>query len=131
MTDTQILQLEVFRGTDFACQLFWTGPDGEGIDFTGPARADVRDATGAVVLRFIDTTESPDASATGVLTRSATSSVVQLTAASTVTSPLAPGRYKFDVLVTLEPTTDFPTGQLTPIIGGWVAVLNTQTDMEA
>lgn len=129
MADTQVLQLECPKGTDFAVQLFWTGPDGEGIDFGGPARCDVRDADGSLVVRFVDSSESPDAAVTGVLRRSASASVLQLTAEQTVTSTLPVGRYKFDVLVTVDPTTDFPAGQLAPVVAGWFVVTPTQTDM--
>jgi hypothetical protein len=125
----QILQLECPKGTDFAVQLYWTGPSGDDIDFSGPARADVRDSNGSLVLRFLDTSESPNPTLEGVLTRSSQSSVVQLTATSDVTSGLAVGRYMFDVLVTVDPTSDFPAGQLAPMVSGWFVVTPTQTQM--
>jgi hypothetical protein len=131
VADSQILQVECPRGTDFSVQLFWTGVDGEGIDFVGPARADVRDTAGTLVLRFVDSSENPDANADGVLKRSSSSSVVQLTAKKELTRLLPVGRYWFDVLVTVAPSTDFPGGQLAPVVGGWFVVTPVQTDMEA
>jgi hypothetical protein len=129
MADIQVLQLECPRGTDFAVQLFWTGPDGEGIEFANPARCDVRDAEGNLVVRFRDTSENPNILTSGVLKRSPSSSVIQLTASRTLTATLATGRYKFDVLATIEPNDDFTAGQLAPVVSGWFVVTPVQTQM--
>ena len=107
--------------SDMACQLVWSDDQGSPIPCATPARAEVKDSQGTLLVVFDD---GNDPGTEAVITASETSGVIQLTAPKSVTALWTPGRYAIDVWATVTDAADpfDVSGQYRPAFSGWFIV---------
>lgn len=119
------LQMEVTQRADVALQLVWSDDQGAPIPCTTPARAEVKDSADQLLVAFDD---DANAATSAVISCSATSGVIQLTAPKSVTAAWTPGRYKIDVFATVsDAAPPFDSGQYRPAFSGWFIVKRSTT----
>jgi hypothetical protein len=117
---TNTLEVSVTQRADIAIQMVWSDDQGAPVPCGLPARAEVKDSQGALLVAFDD---EADPSTAAAITCSATSGVIQLTAPKTVTTPWTPGKYKVDVFATVsDAAPPFDSGQYRPAFSGWFIV---------
>jgi len=131
MSQRDQLEVEMDQGEDFLVQMYWTDSDGKAVRVTTPARAEVRDTTGALVMQFAS--ENSAATATkAAVTLSATSGLIQLSAPKALTRALASGRYAIDIWsnVTVDDATFTGSKEELKVCTGWLLAYPRTTIME-
>lgn len=124
---SDVLEIEIVIGEDFAAQIFWTSEYGDPIPVSDPVLMDVKDANGQIAMRFnsvLDAEDSPRIDITGYI------GFFQLTAPRSVTSTLIPGKYRFDLFAAVaEPAQPFPF-QVQQVVSGYVIATPRVTILE-
>lgn len=121
------VQLEIVRGEDFACQIWWTDEYGDPVPVTEPVLMDVKDADGQVVMRF--TTSSNALTEPHVTVSGGSGGFFQLTVPSDVTSALIPGVYLTDLFAAVSDSAPPFLAQRQRVFKGTVLVESRQSDV--
>lgn len=131
MSQRDQLEVEMDQGEDFAVQMYWTDSDGKAIRVVTPARAEVRDTTGALVMQFASENAGNTATKAAV-TVSVNSGMIQLSAPKVLTRALAAGRYAIDVWcnVTTDDATFTGSKEELKVCTGWLLTYPRTTIME-
>lgn len=118
MSDNQPV-IEASTHADFAAHVVWSDDSGAPMPVVNPSRCEVRDAADNIVITFDD---GANAATAAKIAPSTASGIIQLTAPKTVTSSWPPGRYKFDIFVTVNSSSNPFATMYRPAITGWFVV---------
>jgi len=129
MSQVEELEIELVQGEDFSAQIYWTDEDGNAMPCTTPGRLEVRDMYGAMLLQFAS--ENAGSVATkAALVITGSDGIMQISAPRSVTTPLVPGRYLFDLFAVANNGVSPFTTQEVQVCSGWFIVSTRVTKME-
>lgn len=122
------IEINMDIGEDFVFQVIWTDEDGLPIPVTTPCRADIKDATGTVVVSY-RTGNTVGTQAT-INVSSGTQGFMQLSIPRAITRTLTPGTYTMDLWATVNDATSPISGQQVKVFTAFVIAYDRVTVME-
>lgn len=125
--ESELLEIEIAIGEDFACQIFWTSEYGDPIPVTDPVLMDVKDANGQIALRFSSVAD-PDTQARIVIAGYV--GFFQLTCPRAITQTLIPGKYVFDLFAAVTDSSSPFDRQVQQVVSGYVLATPRVTVLE-
>ena len=123
----EVVVITIKRGEDYSAHLYWTDDEGSPVPAGAPARMDVRDGNGALIVQF-DSSNDPETRAAIIV--STTSGILQLTCPKVVTRQLPLGTFPADLFARQDGGVAPFESQETPLLQGYVQVVDRTTRME-
>jgi len=116
------------QGEDWAAQVICTDHYDRPLNITEPARMDIKDDTGQVVLALAPDTIEGESPIPG-LGLSATSGVIQLYISKAQTAALPPGTYYYDLFAMVDQEDDLLGPQMTCQLEGTLTITKRITEI--
>lgn len=122
------VDLEVDKGEDYACQIYWTDQYDEPLNVSHPMKMMVKNSGGSTISTYISTSDSPGGGLLQYLTYNSSIGFIQLSLPDTHTNTLTPGIYSYDLWAEiLDPDDISNDTKRTKLFGGNFTVLASVT----